>query len=234
MVTLIVIDDFTGKPFAPYILKTKEAEQSSRLERELRDVSRTGTRPKNLENKRKEYQRLVQLSSIRDIFTRGGPVAYVHLALAWITTLFVVAYFWYLALLIYQGTNVPESVKEKLILIFVLLVSWFPMRLHTEWYQNHFYRKHWLRRYSAFWMLAFLGLVYLLLVIFILKPKGVIVLILAALMEALLATIGKFKPEWLRSLADLLESLPFVYFVAIFLVFFVVVSAITSAVWFAQ
>src|SRR5882762_751262 len=40
MVTLIVLDDFTGKPFAPYILKTKEAEQSSRLERELRDAGR--------------------------------------------------------------------------------------------------------------------------------------------------------------------------------------------------
>jgi hypothetical protein len=233
MVTLIVLDDFTSKPFAPYILKAREAEESSRLELELRDASRTGARPKNIENKRKEYQKQVQLNSVRDIFTRGGPVAYVHLGLAWITTSFVLAYFWYLALLIYNGTKVLESEKEKLILIFVLLVTWFPMRLHTEWYQNHFYRKHWLRRYSAFWMLAFLGLVYLLLVIFILKPKGIIVLILAALAEALLATIGKFKPEWLRSLADLLESLPFIYFVAMYFVILIVIGAITSAIWFA-
>jgi hypothetical protein len=238
MVTLIVLDDFTGKPFAPYILKTKEAEQSSRLERELRDASRAGARPKNLEKKRKEYQQLVQLNSIRDIFTRGGPVAYVHLGLTWITTLSVLAYFWYLVFLVIQtaqhGTNVPEGEKQKLVLIFVLLVSWFPMRLHTEWYRNHFHRPHWLRKYSAFWLLTFLGLAYLFLVILILKPKGIIVLISAALMEALLAVIGKFKPEWLRSLAYLLESVPFVYFVAMYLVFFVIVSAIASAICFVR
>lgn len=234
MVTLIVLDDFTSKPYAPYILKTKEAEQSSRLEEELREASRTGARPKKFEDKRKEYQRLVQLNSIRDIYARGGPVAYVHLGLTWITTLFVLAYFWYLVLILltaHHRTNLPESEKEKLILIFVLLVSWFPMRLHTEWYKNHFHRKHWLRRYSAFWMLAFLGLVYMLLVIFILKPKGVILAILVALMEVLLAVIGKFKPEWLRSLADLLVELPFVYFVAMFFVFFVIICAITSSIW---
>lgn len=238
MITVLVLDDFTSKPFAPYILKAKEAEQSSRLERELRAASHAGDLPKKLESKRREYQKLVQLNSIRDILRRGGPVAYVHLGLAWITTLFVIAYFWYLILRIIpitsHGTNVPESEKEKLIIIFVLLMSWFPMRLHTEWYQNHFHRKHWLRRYSAFWMLAFLALAYLLLVIFILKPQGIIVLILVALLEALLATIGKFKPEWLRSLADLLESLPFVYFVAIYLVFFIIVCAITSAIWSVQ
>ena len=127
-----------------------------------------------------------------------------------------------------------ESEKEKLVLIFVLLVSWFPMRLHTEWYQNEFHRQHWLRKYSAFWMLAFLAFALLLLVIFILKPKGIIVLISAALMEALLAVIGKFKPEWLRAVAYLLESVSFVYFLAMYLVFFVIVCAITSAIWFMQ
>ena len=238
MVSLIVIDDFTSKPFAPYILKSKEAEQSSKLEAELREANQSGAHPKSLENKRKQYQRLVQLNSIREILKRGGPVAYVHLGLAWITSLFVLSYFWYLVFLIVQtakrGTIVPEAEKEKLVVIFVLLVSWFPMRLHTEWYQNHFHRKHWLRKYSAFWMLAFLAFAYLLLVILILKPKGVIVLILVALMEALLATIGKFKPEWLRSLSDLLASLPFIYFVAMYLVFFVIVGAITSTIWFAK
>jgi hypothetical protein len=238
MVSLIVIDDFTSKPFAPYILKPKEAEQSSKLEWELREAARTRARPKNLENKRKQYQKLVQLNSIGEVLKRGGPVAYVHLGLAWITTLFVLSYFWYLVFLVIQtsqrGTTVPEAETERLIVIFVLLMSWFPMRLHTEWYQNHFHRKHWLRRYSAFWMLAFLAFAYLLLVILILRPKGVIVLILVALMEALLATIGKFKPEWLRSLADLLASLPFVYFVAMYLVFFVIVGAITSTIWFAN
>lgn len=36
VVTLIVLDDFTSKPVAPYILKTREVEESSRLEQELR------------------------------------------------------------------------------------------------------------------------------------------------------------------------------------------------------
>jgi hypothetical protein len=235
MVSLTVLNDFTSKPIAPYVLRRAQAEASSLLELELRTVRRSGgVRYKLLEPQRKQYQRLVHLGSIRDVFTRGGPVAYVHIALAWITTLFVIAYFWYLAFLLIKtaddGTNLSESEKEKLVLIFILLVSWFPMRLHTEWYQNEFHRPQWLRQYSAFWMLAFLALAYLLFVILILKPKGTIFLVIAALMQALLAAIGKFKPDWLRSLGYFLSSLPFVYFVAVYLVFLVIVCA-TTAIW---
>jgi hypothetical protein len=232
MVTLTVLDDFTSKPIAPYVLKAPEAETSSELELELRQASRIGgVLYKVVGQKRKRYQELIHLKSLKDVFKRGGPVAYVHLALAWIVTLFITAYFWYLAFLLiktaHDGTNLPESEKEKLVFIFVLLVTWFPMRLHTEWYQNEFHRPHWLRQYSAFWILAFLALAYLLFVILILKPQGTFVLISAALAQALLAVIGKFKPEWLRSLAVFLSSVPFVYFVGLYLVFLVIVCAMT-------
>jgi hypothetical protein len=238
MVTLTVLNDFTTKPVAPYVLKRPEAEVSSQLEQELRNAGPTGgVRYKVLEPKRRQYQGLVHLKSIRDVFMRGGPVAYVHLGLAWITVLFVIAYFWYLAFLLiktaHDGVNVPESEKEKLVFIFVLLVSWFPMRLHTEWYQNEFYRPHWLKRYAAFWILAFLALAYALFVILILKPQGTIVLIVAALLQALIAVVGKFKPEWLRSIAIFLESIPFIYFVTMYLVFLVIICAMT-AIWFMR
>lgn len=233
MVTLTVLDDFTSKPAAPYVLKASEAKTSSQIELELRHARRIGgVLYKVAEPKRKKYQELVHLKSLQDVFKRGGPVAYVHLGLAWIVTLFVTAYFWYLAFLLiktaHDGTNLAESEKEKLVFIFVLLVTWFPMRLHTEWYQNEFHRPHWLRQYSAFWILAFLALAYLLFVILILKPQGTIVLISAALTQALIAVVGKFKPQWLRSLAFFLASVPFVYFVGIYLVFLVIVCAMTA------
>src|ERR1051326_2146462 len=113
MVTLTVLDDFTSKPIAPYVLKAPEAETSSELELELRQASRIGgVLYKVVGQKRKRYQELIHLKSLKDVFKRGGPVAYVHLALAWIVTLFITAYFWYLAFLLiktaHDGTNLPE------------------------------------------------------------------------------------------------------------------------------
>src|SRR5690349_4395783 len=92
MVTLTVLDDFTSKPIAPYVLKAQEAETSSLLELELRRASRIGRVFYNVvEPKRKKYQELIHLKSIQDVFKRGSPVAYVHLGLAWIVTLFITA-----------------------------------------------------------------------------------------------------------------------------------------------
>ena len=41
-----------------------------------------------------------------------------------------------------------------------------------------------------------------------------------------IGVIGRFKPEWLRALAEFLQSAPFVYFLAGYVVFLVVTVAI--------
>jgi hypothetical protein len=232
IVTLAVRDNFTSHPIGPYVLKRKQAEESFALEMELRRARPSkGFLSDSLRTKRNDYQKLIHLKSGREILKRGGPVAYVHLGLAWIVTFFISTYFFYMAFLLVktgqEGINFLEGEKEKLAVIFVLLLPWFPMRIYTEWYQNEFHRPDWLKQYSAFWTLAFLAVAYLWFVIVMLRPQGTSILILTALTPLIPAAVGKFKPEWLRLFARYLASLPFIYFVVICLVF-VVIGATTA------
>lgn len=235
VVTLIVFDDFTRRPIAPYTLKKRAAEEASRLEKELRAEYRHPN--KQLEAKRKEYQKLVKLGTLKAIRARGGPIAYIHLALTWLAALFTLTYFWYLVaasqFTTTAGTPLGEPSKNKLVLVYILLLTWFPLRLHTEWYQNYFHKKDWLKSYPAFWLLAFLAAAVLVLIILIVKPGGTIkfLSVLNGAFVLVLGAIGKFKPDWLRAAADFLQSTSFVYFLAIYLIFLVLIAAVTAAVW---
>lgn len=237
IVTLIVFDDFMRRPVAPYVLKKRAAEEASRLEKRLRDEF--GSHHKDLEARRKEYQKLVTLGTLKAIYTRGGPIAYIHLALAWLGTLFGLLYFWYLvAASLFRttsGQQLADASKNKLVLVYILLLTWFPLRLHTEWYQNYFHKKNWLKSYPAFWLLAFLAFALLVLIVLIVKPGGTIqfLSVLNVVFVTVLGLIGKLKPDWLRAVADFLQSTSFVYFLAIYLIFLVLVTAVTAVVWFA-
>ena len=235
VVTLIVYDDFTRRPIAPYTLRKRAAEEASRLEKELRAEFRNHN--KQLEAKRKEYQKLVKLGTLKAIWARGGPIAYIHLALTWLAALFTLTYFWYLVAASQfrttAGAELEKASKNKLVLVYLLLLTWFPLRLHTEWYQNYFHKKDWLKSYPAFWLLAFLAFAVLVLVILIVDPGGTIKLlsVVNVVFVAVLGAIGKLKPDWLRAVADFLQSTSFVYFLAIYLIFLVLVAAVTAAVW---
>ena len=237
VVTLIVVDDFTRRPIAPYILRKRAAEEACRLEKELRAES--GNHHKHLEAKRKEYQKLVKLGTLKAIRERGGPIAYIHLGLTWLGALFTLTYFWYLVaasqFTTTTGAPLEDASKNKLVLVYILLLTWFPLRLHTEWYQSRFHKKDWLKSYPAFWLLAFLAFAILVLVVLIVRPGGAIkfLSLLNVVFVAVLGLIGKLKPEWLRAVADFLESASFVYFLAVYLIFLVLVAAVTAAVWFA-
>jgi hypothetical protein len=240
IITPIVIDDFTRRPIAPYILKKHAALEAARLEKELRDDFQAHRHRGNLAAKQKEYQNLVQLGSLKAIWTRGGPIAYIHLVLTWLGALITLAYFWYLvAATLYrttEGTGLDATSKNRLVLVYILLLTWFPLRLHTEWYQNYFHKKDWLKTYPAFWLLAFLAFAILILVILIVSNGPVIKLLSigSGVFGAILGLIGKLKPDWLRYIANFLQATSFVYFLAIYLIFLVLVAAVTAAVWFSS
>jgi hypothetical protein len=240
VVTPIVIDDFTRRPMAPYILKKRAAVEAARLEKELRDDFQTHRHHGNLAAKRKEYQKLVQLGSPKAILTRGGPIAYIQLAVTWLGALITLGYFWFLvAATLYRttaGAGLDPSSKNKLVMVYLLLLTWFPLRLHTEWYQNYFHKKDWLRSYPAFWLLAFLAFALLILIILIVSSGPVIKLLSVAsgVFGAILGLIGKLKPDWLRYVGNFVQGTSFVYFLAIYLIFLVMIAAVTAAVWFSS
>jgi ABC-type multidrug transport system fused ATPase/permease subunit len=243
LVTLITIDDFTSRPTAPFTLKRAEAVKAIKLETELRAKADEKATPHNhLAAKRKEYGKLVTLGSLKEIAKRGGPVAYIHLALAWLATLFAIMFFWYLVMVmerkVHYKIGPPAATLDKLILVFLLLLTWFPLRLQTEWYQNHFHRDKWLRSYPAFWVLAVLAFVALIVIVILRTVTGStgLVVLLGAIQAAIglaLGIIGKFKPDWLKAVAAFLERTSFVYFLAIYCIFLMLVSTITAYVIFS-
>lgn len=243
LVTLITIDDFTSRPTAPFTLKRSGAEKALKLETELR--ARADEKPtshNHLTAKRKQYGELVTLGSLKDIRKRGGPVAYIHLALAWLATSFAIIFVWYLVMVMEQKVHYhvepPPATLDKLILVFLLLLTWFPLRLQTEWYQNHFHREKWLRSYPAFWVLAVLALAALIVIVIIRSVNGStgLVVLLGAIQAAIgvaIGFVGKFKPDWLKAVAAFLERTRFVYFAAIYFIFLMLVSAVSSYVIFS-
>jgi hypothetical protein len=232
--TLIVIDDFRGRLHAPYILKAHLAVKASLLEKELRTAARSALKDKKLGEKRSNYQHLIQIKTFQDFRAKAGPIAYIHLGLVWIANVFAVCYLWYLIAAaefkVYHHVDLGRANESQLLLIYLLLITWFPMRLHTEWYQNYFHKRDWLSSYPAFWLLATLALAGLLLVAILMRPEGLLqfIPIFNVVLVALLGLIGKLKPEWLRVVADFLESTPFIYFIAIYFVFVALICLTTA------
>jgi len=239
VVTLIVVDDFTRRPIAPYILRKHAALEAARLEKELRTDFNTHRHHGNLAAKRKEYQKLVRLGTPKAIWTRGGPIAYIHLALTWLGALLALGYFWYLVTaVLYRnvaGVGLDDLTQNRLVMVYLLLLTWFPLRLHTEWYQNYFHKKDWLRTYPAFWLLGFLAFAVLILVILLVSHGTVIKLLSVAsgVFGAILGLVGKLKPDWLRYIGNFLQGTSFIYFLAIYLIFLVIVAVVTVVAWFS-
>ena len=245
--SVIVLHDFTSRHVGPYILRRDIAVQAFRLEKELRDTAKTakarkrrgGTRraahPKSTSSsaetrakKIQRYQSLVQLKSLRQIFQQGNGVAATYLGIAWIGCMCYVFYFWYVAVLVLSNQKLPTETISKLLTVFILLITWFPMRVHMDWYQNYFHNRNWLKQSNGLWLGIIAAGASMIFVIFITKPDAFTSFLSIATVLALVVgpLIGKFKPEWLRALADTFQSMPFVYFLGGYIIFLVVTVTI--------
>jgi hypothetical protein len=81
IVTAIVLQDFMSRPMAPYVLKMQEAKRACRLERELRIAFANSVHDQEIEVKKQKYKKLTHIKSFKDLVKRGGPIAYIHIAL---------------------------------------------------------------------------------------------------------------------------------------------------------
>lgn len=246
--SVIVFNDFTSRSVAPYILKGDIAAEAFRLEKELRDAAKTikvgrrrraGARRGAAQAKStapltesrakiRRYQSLVQLNSLREIFKHGNLIAASYLAIALIGTMCCIFYFWYVAVLVLSNQKLPDGTVSKLLTVFILLITWFPMRVHMDWYQNHFHNRDWLKQSNGFWMGIVVAAASLIFVVFITKPEAIAIVcaVVNALVLLFVGLAGRFKPEWLRTSAEAFQSMPFVYFLGSYVIFFIVTVAI--------
>jgi hypothetical protein len=244
--SVIVLYDFTSRPVGPYILRGLIAAEAFQLEKELRDAAkivkvrrrrRAGSRtraaqadspPPEIASKIRRYQSLVQLESLRQIFKHGNLVAAAYLGIAWIGTMCCIFYFWYVSVLVLSNQKLPDGTISKLLAVFILLITWFPMRVHMDWYQNHFHNREWLIHSWGFLLGIVVAAATLIFVIFITKPEAIAIVcaVVNALVLLLVGLAGRFKPEWLRALAEALQSMPFVVFFGVYVIFLIVTVAI--------
>jgi hypothetical protein len=245
LASIIALHDFTSRPVGPYVLKRPMADEAFLLEKELRDAAKTpyvsrrrrtgskrrGAKAKsgspNSATKVRRYQSLVQLKSPGEILKHGNLVAAAYLGIGWLGLMCCVFYFWYVAVLVLSNQKLPGGTISKLLAVFILLITWFPMRVHMDWYQNYFHNPHWLKQSNGFWLGIVLAAASLVFVTFI--TTGAITLVCAAANALVLLFIGlasTFKPEWLRAVAEALQSMPFLYFLGAYVIFLFVTIAI--------
>lgn len=246
--TVIVLHDFTSRPVGPYILRRRIAVEAFQLEKELRAAARTaktrkprrtGTRKGSAQTKSspprseitakiRRYQSLVQLNSVREILKRGNLVAAAYLGIAWIGCLSCIFYFWYVAVLVLSNQKLPDGTISKLLTVFILLITWLPMRLHMDWYQNYFHNPKWLIKSYGFLLGIVVASAGLILLIFITKPEAIAIVcaVVNALILLFVGFAGRFKPEWLRALAEAFQSMPFVCFFGAYIIFLFVTVTI--------
>jgi hypothetical protein len=224
----IVIHDFTSRPIGPYILRGDAAVAAFHLEMELRESAKLNVDSPEQAAKCQDYQNLIQLNSLGNLFRHGNMVALVYLTIAWGASTFCVFYFWFVAVLVLSNQTISPKTVSKLLMIFILLITWLPMRVHTDWYQNHFHCHDWLKRSYAFWLGIVMAVASLFFVIFISKPEALLIFCTAfnAAVLAFVGLTGRFKPEWLRAVGDFFQSTPFIYFVTAYTVFLFVTAVI--------
>jgi len=171
---------------------------------------------------------MVQLPTVSAVIKQGNLVAAAYLGIGLIGTMCCVFYFWFVAVLVISHQNLSHGAISKLLTIFILLITWFPMRVHMDWYQNSFHNSNWLRESNGFWLGIVLAAASLVFIVFITRPDDVALVcaVMNALVLLFVGIAGKFKPEWLHTAAEALQSLPFVYFAGVYMIFLFVTGAI--------
>jgi hypothetical protein len=245
--SVIVLHDFTSRPVGPYILRGHIAAEAFQLEKELRDAAKAVVRNRRRAGKRRgaaqakshsssaamttkirRYQSLVQLNSLREIFKHGNLVAAAYLGIAWIGCMCCIFYFWYIAVLVLSSQKLPDGTISKLVTVFILLITWLPMRVHMDWYQNYFHNPKWLIKSNGLLLGIVVATAGMVLLIFITKPEAIAIVcaVVNALVLLFVGFAGRFKPEWLRALAEAFQSMPFVIFFGIYVMFLLVTVTI--------
>ena len=234
IVTAIVFQDFMGRPMAPYVLKRRDAKKACQLEEELRAEFSNDSEDDETRAKKKKYQALTRLASLRELRARGGPIAYIHIGLTWMGVMFAATFFWYLVVAAehkFDGNKLKPGSENNLVLVLILLATFIPLRLQTEWYQSYFHEPHWLKKYPAFFLGVILAIAMLLLLTLLLHPTFAVGFFSAfyAVLLGALGLIGKLRPEWLRGVAEFLREMTFMEFLALYIVFVVVIATVTVA-----
>jgi hypothetical protein len=169
-------------------------------------------------------------TSYADFLSTGSLSGYVSTFFNIFSGMFVILVFWYMVLLVVARGPRSAPKVDSLIVVYGLMLIWFPARLYSEWYIDYYSLAH-LTNYFAFWFLLVTALLALPLLVLLFKP-GRPVLIFSTLNGVIIALFGLlnlFRPELMGDIARGFESMPFRYFAAFAVLVFVVLAAMIFA-----
>lgn len=168
--------------------------------------------------------------SVRDFFARASTTAFVSSFFNILSGVFVMWVLWYVVLLVIFHRGSPLNTHDDLVVIYSLLLLWFPSRIYSEWYSNFYSIAHF-RNYYAFWFLLTVAIMAIPLLVLLLKPGRPVAVFttLNAIFIALIGIVNHFKPDWLNAIAQGIESMPFFYFSAFLLLIAVVFGVMVFA-----
>jgi len=125
-----------------------------------------------------------------------------------------------------------KVIHEKVLLSFVLLLAWFPLRIYTTWYQNVYWHGGGLDKYPAFWVMALLAVIFAALLVYLAffrdpVSPGTRAVCLALVLPILLFVPVAFSTQYAAGLFELVSQ----YVTQNFATFFVSFAVLAAAIW---
>ncbi len=146
----------------------------------------------------------------------AGFIAYLSIFLDSFGYCFVFMYFWLIAFIMAKNREMARSEKKNLALIFVLLITWFPMRIYSDWYLN-FFQLSTIHNYSSFWIFLILAVVVGFIIVFkfkisekLLIAESVLVLVVVAAAIVLHSSIEFLWFTW-----SIVDNMDFVQYLGV-------------------
>ncbi len=239
VVAIIVVanayTDFMTEDVPPVILNTSHGQSAEalRLEQHLR---RHAAEAHRKSPDRKAYAKLVRpFEDFRGLVGRANWLAYLLFLENLQGGLLAAAFLLYA---IDFALVVPDTqrgaVPQQLEAILLLMITWYPLRFYSQWYQRAIYREN-ATSQRLFWILVVVAMVAAITMFFIAHPQPTIAVISAlfASIAALLSTAKVFNWKWVMRLvqrcADGLADCPFSYYALLYAVIVALCGVIANS-----
>lgn len=234
------VEPFLLRPYADPLKREVKIRKALLEAREAVKAAKPDERRKAVESFEEKRAKHVEayaaqvpaLGNLKGLVQRGSICAFIRALLNTLVAAFVALFFLYLIHLVLFDSTFQAEMSNPLILIIGLLALWFPVRLYDEWYLG-FYSLRGLKHYWIYVFLIVAAVVVYLFLLFQLSDKLSVQVFSAAgaALLTLLGALGKIKPEWLGLLAEIIEEMPFRWFLAcLFVIVFGLVTVVLSMV----
>lgn len=206
LITLLAYQDVFYGIVGPYQLKNSCVALTTESQLRLRSLDQDAMFKTDLV----AFQTLRTADGVRNTLSLINLNGVVSGLLTWLFLLFVTIFIWYAWASSLRATIVIHK-HIQLILIAVLLIPWIPLRVYTDWYQDHWFTPNWIGAPAVFAMIIALLIVGFLslsaVLAYVKEDKRSLVASIAGAIGAFVSFIFAVVPIWAPKVHPLLTPL---------------------------